>query len=89
MVQYQISVWSPIQLDHRWQLGLNLASQGCLKTSRGGQGVLLGLNQALLGTLYIAVPHLSVDRMLRMRTEWEPPMRGSKMFETQLRTNYP
>ena len=81
MVQYQISVWSPIQLDHRWQLGLNLASQGCLKTSRGGQGVLLGLNQALLGTLYIAVPHLSV--------EWEPPMRGSKMFETQLRTNYP
>ena len=52
MVQYQISVWSPIQLDHRWQLGLNLTSQGCLKTSRGGHGVLLGFNQALLGTLY-------------------------------------
>ena len=30
---------------------------------------------------YIAVPRLSVDRILRLGTGWEPPIRGSKMFE--------
>ena len=52
---------------------------------RGPRG-LVGVYPGSFGDL---VPRLSVDRMLRMRTEWEPPMRGSKMFETQLRTNYP
>ena len=36
---------------------------------------------------YIAVPRLSVDRRLRLGTGWEPPIRGSEMFERPPRPN--
>ena len=35
----------------------------------------------VLKMYYIAVPRLSVDRILRLGTGWEPPICGSKMFE--------